>query len=225
MAVFWSAVSLKYAKKYRTFGRPSGESVNQDLHILWWFHWIVTASSLSWKYTWTQHLMHWLWMGSEVSNFPSSIKSLEYDIQLPRKVLFRYDHHASVLWFSINFPKIKLPSIFHRRRETKCWTPTITRSIHLECSVKKGVLRNFTKLTGKHLCQVLFCAGQLLLYNWILNTSISTSTTRNLIDFFYCGQVMMWHYSRIFIWIQYFHPYNFSTISIDAAMDIKTIKL
>ena len=155
MAVFWSAVSLKY-EQYRTFGRPSSESVNQDLHILWWFHWIVTSSSLSWKYTWTQHLMHWLWMGSEVSNFPSSIKSLEYDIQLPRKVLFRYDHHASVLWFSINFPKIKLPSIFHRRRETKCWTPTITRSIHLECSVKKGVLRNFTKLTGKHLCQGLF---------------------------------------------------------------------
>ena len=24
------------------------------------------------------------------------------------------------------------------------------------CSVRKGVLRNFTKLTGKHLCQSLF---------------------------------------------------------------------
>ena len=30
------------------------------------------------------------------------------------------------------------------------------RSSHQACSVKKGVLRNFTKFTGKHLCQRLF---------------------------------------------------------------------
>ena len=30
------------------------------------------------------------------------------------------------------------------------------RSSHRRCSVKKGVLRNFTKFTGKHLCQSLF---------------------------------------------------------------------
>ena len=30
------------------------------------------------------------------------------------------------------------------------------RSSHPRCSVKKGVLRNFTKFTGKHLCQSLF---------------------------------------------------------------------
>ena len=29
------------------------------------------------------------------------------------------------------------------------------RSSHQRCSVKKGVLRNFTKFTGKHLCQSL----------------------------------------------------------------------
>ena len=29
-------------------------------------------------------------------------------------------------------------------------------SSHQRCSVKKGVLRNFTKFTGKHLCQSLF---------------------------------------------------------------------
>ena len=33
---------------------------------------------------------------------------------------------------------------------------TITRSSHQRRSVKKGVLGNFTKLTGKHLCQSLF---------------------------------------------------------------------
>ena len=30
------------------------------------------------------------------------------------------------------------------------------RSSHQRCSVKKVVLRNFAKLTGKHLCQSLF---------------------------------------------------------------------
>ena len=31
--------------------------------------------------------------------------------------------------------------------------PTIFRSNHRRCSVRKGVLRNFAKFTGKHLCQ------------------------------------------------------------------------
>ena len=31
------------------------------------------------------------------------------------------------------------------------------RSSHRRCSVRKGVLRNFTKFAGKHLCQSLFC--------------------------------------------------------------------
>ena len=30
------------------------------------------------------------------------------------------------------------------------------RSSHRRCSVKKGVIKNFTKFTGKHLCQSLF---------------------------------------------------------------------
>ena len=30
------------------------------------------------------------------------------------------------------------------------------RSSHQRCSMKKGVLRNFAKFTGKHLCQSLF---------------------------------------------------------------------
>ena len=30
------------------------------------------------------------------------------------------------------------------------------RSSHQRCSIKKGVLRNFAKFTGKHLCQSLF---------------------------------------------------------------------
>ena len=30
------------------------------------------------------------------------------------------------------------------------------RSSHLKCSMKKYILRNFIKFTGKHLCQILF---------------------------------------------------------------------
>ena len=30
------------------------------------------------------------------------------------------------------------------------------RSSHQKCSMKEGILRNFTKFTGKHLCQSLF---------------------------------------------------------------------
>ena len=33
---------------------------------------------------------------------------------------------------------------------------SIIRSSHRRCSVKKGVLRNFAKFTGKHLCQSVF---------------------------------------------------------------------
>ena len=33
---------------------------------------------------------------------------------------------------------------------------TVMRSSHQTCSVTKGVLRNFAKFTGKHLCQVSF---------------------------------------------------------------------
>ena len=42
------------------------------------------------------------------------------------------------------------------------------RSSHLRCSARRNVLRNFAKLTGKHLCQSLFfnkVAGQLFLRN------------------------------------------------------------
>ena len=37
-----------------------------------------------------------------------------------------------------------------------CKLKTILRSSHLRCSVRKDVLRNFAKFTGKYLCQSLF---------------------------------------------------------------------
>ena len=44
-----------------------------------------------------------------------------------------------------------------------CVPSNAYRSSHWSCSVRKGVLRNFTKFTGKHPCQSLFfnkVAGQ-----------------------------------------------------------------
>ena len=38
----------------------------------------------------------------------------------------------------------------------KWWLSVILRSSHRRCSLRKGVLRNFVKFTGKHLCQS-FC--------------------------------------------------------------------
>ena len=43
----------------------------------------------------------------------------------------------------------------HGFNKEECESKTV-RSSHWRCSVKKGVLRNFAKFTGKHLCQSLF---------------------------------------------------------------------
>ena len=50
--------------------------------------------------------------------------------------------------------KVKLR---HRKIES-----TLIRSSPQRCSTKKGVLGNFTKLIGKHLCQSLFLKGFLV---------------------------------------------------------------
>ena len=42
------------------------------------------------------------------------------------------------------------------KRKEKIQNLANFRSSHQRCSIKKGILRNFTKFTGKHLCQSLF---------------------------------------------------------------------
>ena len=58
--------------------------------------------------------------------------------------------------------------LFYLIRRTKLLRFSMKgRSSHPEEFCKKGVLRNFAKLTGKHLCQGLFfnkVAGRLQLY-------------------------------------------------------------
>ena len=42
------------------------------------------------------------------------------------------------------------------KEEKHCWGVVLNRSSHRRCSIKKGVLGNFVKFTGKYLCQRLF---------------------------------------------------------------------
>ena len=49
-----------------------------------------------------------------------------------------------------------------------------SRSSHQRCSVKKGVLKNFGKFTGRHLCQSLF-------FNKFLRTPFSQNTSGRLL--------------------------------------------
>ena len=45
--------------------------------------------------------------------------------------------------------------LFERLMYLHCLIHRTAKSGHRRCSVKKSVLRNFTKFTGKHLCQSL----------------------------------------------------------------------
>ena len=47
-------------------------------------------------------------------------------------------------------------AVFAKKLHHRSLTEVQDRSSHQRCSVRKGVLRNFTKFTGKHLCQSLF---------------------------------------------------------------------
>ena len=49
-------------------------------------------------------------------------------------------------------PKCTQNEVFH----TLLKIDALTEAVVQMCSVKKGALRNFTKFTGKHLCQSLF---------------------------------------------------------------------
>ena len=51
----------------------------------------------------------------------------------------------------------KKPSqTFHTVRNTLLVTRSTHRSSHQRCSVRKDILRNFTNVTGKHLCHSFF---------------------------------------------------------------------
>ena len=65
---------------------------------------------------------------------------------LPLKLIYPY--------LSNQTQRMRINSNFSDRTDTEFGVPC--RSSRQRCSVRKGVLRNFTKFTGKHLCQSLF---------------------------------------------------------------------
>ena len=60
-------------------------------------------------------------------------------------VLIDFSRSPRLSSFSLN-----TACLFHLRNRSIC------RSSHWKCTVKKGVLINFTTFTGKHVCQSLF---------------------------------------------------------------------
>ena len=58
--------------------------------------------------------------------------------------------------FSIITILVKLSELIWGVTILVLWFVSNDRSSHRTCSVRKTFLRNFTKLTGKHLCQSLF---------------------------------------------------------------------
>ena len=65
--------------------------------------------------------------------------------------MFDFTKHLTIRYRTL--PSAILTSIFH---VTHIFCYFFSRSSHRRCSIKKGVVRNFAKFAGKHLCQSLF---------------------------------------------------------------------
>ena len=82
-----------------------------------------------------------------------------------RSCLLRCSQNISHIFFLFSIvctvtsntkPDSKLFALIKNLIQFKTLLTRIFRSSHRRCSVKKGVLRNFAKFTGKHPCQSLF---------------------------------------------------------------------
>ena len=94
--------------------------------------------------------------------------------QLYQKVFFLMARSANflstILWTHILVDNVFMKINFTKQQKNKFSKKyhSLFRSSHPEVFCKKGVLRNFTKFIGKHLCQSLFfnkVAGLSLLFN------------------------------------------------------------
>ena len=63
-------------------------------------------------------------------------------------IIYARGNHVSIIFYLV------FSSCSYFKFSCKKWQ--ISRSSHRRCSVRKGVLRNFAKFTGKHPCQRLF---------------------------------------------------------------------
>ena len=77
------------------------------------------------------------------------------------KFFFKFSNFANKeqIWTSqkehVSYYSLQMQLILQLPNRTKSF-PSNSRSSHQRCSVKKGVLRNFAKFIGKHMCRSLF---------------------------------------------------------------------
>ena len=92
----------------------------------------------------------------------------------------------------------KQPALMHPARNRHSQK---NRSSHRRRSVKNGVLKNFVKLTGKHLCQSLFFNKGLSLELYLSHASVSVillsmqviiTSTQCVIGLLICGNSSSW---------------------------------
>ena len=69
----------------------------------------------------------------------------------------------------------------------------IDRSSHQRCSIKKGVLKNFTKFTGKHLCQSFRLKTCNFIKKEALAQMFSCEFCKNFKDIFFTENLPSWH--------------------------------
>ena len=82
-------------------------------------------------------------IGATVSN--------KYHVQLQKSICCNKKSEAATIGILL-----KKTCNFIRKRLQYCEVYKNARSSHQRCSIIKGVLINFAKFTGKHLCQSLF---------------------------------------------------------------------
>ena len=78
-----------------------------------------------------------------------------------KTVLLKIDAFWKGILFSISLIIVSVISYSHiwNKVQKRVWQhirKNVFRSSHQKCSMKKGVLINFAKFTGKHMCQSLF---------------------------------------------------------------------
>ena len=106
---------------------------------------------------------------------------------LPKWLIIIYLIFSSHLW-----NKLKIEDYVRRSDHYM-----FNRSSHRKCSMKKGVLKNFVKLTGKHLCQSLF-------FNDIAGLSLQFYLKRDSdtgISLLFRHYIMLWKEARLLVHI------------------------
>ena len=69
-------------------------------------------------------------------------------------IFFEVYLHPKKCWYWVRF--LKRSNYVRIFLSLSCYRSSLFRSSHRRCSINKGVLTNFAKFIGKHLCQSLF---------------------------------------------------------------------